>query len=159
MTDERSCLGIRESRELQPHLGRQLLNSERTTTYDGSQERAARRKSVGRVDLDKVRHDSEQQSTLDPHCAMVSRLERYCYLGAYFLLNLALTILNKIVLQKFSYPNLLTAFHASFAGMGCLIMKCCGTITIRPISMSQMGYIGCFSGLYTLNIATSNASL
>lgn len=40
----------------------------------------------------------------------------------YFILNLALTLFNKIVLVHFPFPYLLTATHALFGTIGCLLL-------------------------------------
>lgn len=44
------------------------------------------------------------------------------WLCLYFILNLTLTIFNKVVLVHFPFPYLLTATHALFGTIGCLLL-------------------------------------
>ncbi|KAI0249795.1 triose-phosphate transporter family-domain-containing protein [Lactifluus subvellereus] len=84
---------------------------------------------------------------------------RAFWLVSYFVLNLALTLYNKVLLVSFPYPYTLTATHALFGLVGgtCLRLRA----VYRPKSLWGSDYIllVAFSFLYSINIAISNASL
>jgi hypothetical protein len=81
------------------------------------------------------------------------------WLILYFILNLALTLYNKVLLVSFPYPYTLTAVHALFglAGGTCLRLR----NVYQPKSLWGSDYVVlvAFSILYSVNIAVSNASL
>lgn len=81
------------------------------------------------------------------------------WLGSYFILNLVLTLYNKILLVSFPFPFTLTAVHAIFglAGGTCLRLQ----NVYHPKSLWGSDYVLllAFSLLYSINIAVSNASL
>lgn len=52
--------------------------------------------------------------------------EYWYYVGLYLLLNLALTLFNKGVLDDFPYPYTLTAVHAASNVIGCTIARLYG---------------------------------
>lgn len=84
---------------------------------------------------------------------------RAFWLVSYFILNLVLTLYNKVLLVSFPYPYTLTATHALFGLVGgtCLRLRA----VYRPKSLWGSDYIllVAFSFLYSINIAISNASL
>ncbi|KAF2135532.1 uncharacterized protein K452DRAFT_281401 [Aplosporella prunicola CBS 121167] len=81
------------------------------------------------------------------------------HLGLYFLLNLSLTLYNKAVLQKFTYPWTLTAIHAGSASLGCYILLLRDHFQLAHLSRHEKFLLGAFSLLFTINIAMSNVSL
>ncbi|CAL3966825.1 unnamed protein product [Diplocarpon coronariae] len=81
------------------------------------------------------------------------------YLGTYLLLNLSLTIHSKMLLGKFHYPFLLTAFHTGTTSVGCYILMLRGYIKPTVLSLQDNLVIVAFSILCTINIAISNVSL
>ncbi|KAK1780639.1 triose-phosphate transporter family-domain-containing protein [Copromyces sp. CBS 386.78] len=89
----------------------------------------------------------------------VSGTTKLLYLAVYFLCNISLTIYNKLILGKFSYPWLLTALHAGSASIGCYILLLQGRFTLTKLSLQQNVVLFLFSILFTVNIATSNVSL
>ncbi|KAI9850855.1 MAG: UAA transporter [Thelocarpon superellum] len=92
----------------------------------------------------------------DPTAA---NMTRYCHLALYFVLNLALTLYNKAVLQEFRLPYLLTSLHAASGCVGCFVLHQRGVFVLRRLSTSEVFTMLAFSLLYTLNIAISNVSL
>lgn len=82
--------------------------------------------------------------------------------SAYFLVNLSLTLYNKLALQAFSYPWTLTALHTGSSWIGCQLAERTG---LSPrTARAGYGYresllLLIFSTLYTVNIAVSNISL
>ncbi|KAF6751176.1 triose-phosphate transporter family-domain-containing protein [Ephemerocybe angulata] len=80
------------------------------------------------------------------------------WLGLYFVLNLALTLYNKLVLLHFPFPYTLTALHALCGTVGtfCLLHASPQRPSVRG---REAVVVLLFSVLYTLNIVVSNASL
>lgn len=89
----------------------------------------------------------------------VSTTTKYLYLSAYFACNVALTLYNKSILGKFSYPWLLTAIHAGAASIGCYILELRGMVKRTELSRRDESVLLAFSVLFTINIAVSNVSL
>ncbi|KAH8899927.1 TPT-domain-containing protein [Thozetella sp. PMI_491] len=89
----------------------------------------------------------------------VSTATKAGYLAVYFLCNIALTIYNKLVLGKFSYPWLLTSIHAGSASIGCYVLLTRGQFTLTKLAVQQELTLAAFSVLFTINIAVSNVSL
>jgi hypothetical protein len=83
------------------------------------------------------------------------------WLGAYFVLNLILTIYNKAVMQflHFRYPWSLTAIHTLASTAGCLGLAWMGVFTPASLGLRENLVMIAFSTLYTVNIAISNVSL
>lgn len=81
------------------------------------------------------------------------------YLGAYFLLNLSLTLYNKALLNNFKFPWLLTGIHSSFAALGCFVLQQRGLFTLTELNTAEHIKLLAFSTLFTINIAMSNVSL
>ncbi|MCJ1284963.1 UAA transporter [Xylographa opegraphella] len=79
-------------------------------------------------------------------------------LALYFIFNLGLTLFNKMAMNKFPYPYLMTAYHALASFVGTSVLKSRGTFTTTHVGGSRVMLYG-FSFLYTINIAISNASL
>ncbi|KAJ3029502.1 UNVERIFIED_CONTAM: UAA transporter [Siphonaria sp. JEL0065] len=82
----------------------------------------------------------------------------------YFLLNLGITLYNKVILKffQFKFPWLLTAIHSLLTYAGCVaLIKGFKTITPQvPLDKRRDQLIVLvFSVLYTVNIAVSNISL
>ncbi|KAJ3143770.1 UAA transporter, partial [Irineochytrium annulatum] len=83
--------------------------------------------------------------------------------GIYFLLNLSITLYNKIILKlfHFQFPWLLTAIHATISCIGATIL----VHGLRVVPAARIAkrrdvmIIFLFSFLYTVNIAVSNVSL
>lgn len=104
-------------------------------------------------------------------------------LFSYFLLSLALTLLNKFSLQEVCSPSpvipmpvritrtntirqikspyLLTALHALASWLGCAVLLNKGRSTFRKWDLPIMDHVKLvvFSVLYSLNIGISNVSL
>ncbi|TAQ83745.1 hypothetical protein B7494_g7931 [Chlorociboria aeruginascens] len=85
--------------------------------------------------------------------------KKFAYLSVYFMCNVLLTIYNKAVLGKFSYPWLLTTIHAGSGSIGCYILLLNGTFTLTSLSRRENVILVMFSFLFTINIAISNVSL
>ncbi|KAF1814068.1 TPT-domain-containing protein [Eremomyces bilateralis CBS 781.70] len=85
--------------------------------------------------------------------------KKLAYLGTYFMLNLTLTIYNKAVLGRLSFPWLLTALHTSSASIGCGILLLRGSFTLTKLTPRENMILAMFSFLFTLNVAMSNVSL
>ncbi|ORX51338.1 TPT-domain-containing protein [Hesseltinella vesiculosa] len=81
------------------------------------------------------------------------------WLGAYFVLNLSLTLYNKAILNDFSYPWSLTAIHTLCGSVGCYILYMLGIFTPAKLNDNENMVMLMFSVLYTINIAISNVSL
>lgn len=83
----------------------------------------------------------------------------YMWLGLYFILNLSLTLYNKIILNNFKFPYSLTAIHTFCGTIGCLILYAMGVFTPAKLGDRENLIMVMFSVLYTINIAISNVSL
>lgn len=94
-----------------------------------------------------------------PHEYGVSKTRKLMFLSLYFMLNLGLTLSNKRVLQVARYPWLLTSLHAATTSAGCLFLQRMGYFQCTKLSSRDSLVLIAFSGLFTANIATSNASL
>ncbi|KAF8635587.1 hypothetical protein AX15_000235 [Amanita polypyramis BW_CC] len=87
------------------------------------------------------------------------------WLSLYFLLNLSLTLYNKSVLVKFPFPYTLTAMHALCSAVGSSVLLRSNVASLQdmrqslPLSWKEVTTLILFSTLFTVNIATSNASL
>lgn len=81
------------------------------------------------------------------------------WLILYFILSLALTLYNKVLLVSFPYPYTLTAVHALFGLVGGTSLRLRNVY--QPTSLWGLDHIVlvAFSILYSVNIAVSNASL
>ncbi|KAI8337624.1 TPT-domain-containing protein [Chlamydoabsidia padenii] len=83
----------------------------------------------------------------------------YVWLGAYFILNLSLTLYNKAILLDFRYPWSLTAIHTFCGSVGCYLLYAFGVFTPAKLKDNENMVMLMFSVLYTINIAISNVSL
>jgi len=81
------------------------------------------------------------------------------WLGSYFILNLVLTLYNKILLVSFPYPYTLTAVHAIFGLVGGTCLRLHNVYQPKSLWGSDYILLLAFSLLYSINIAVSNASL
>jgi hypothetical protein len=81
------------------------------------------------------------------------------WLILYFILNLALTLYNKVVLVSFPYPYTLTAVHALFGLVGGASLRLRNVYQPKSLWGSDHIVLVAFSILYSVNIAVSNASL
>ena len=81
------------------------------------------------------------------------------FLGLYLVLNLALTLHNKLVLSQFPYPLTLTALHCASAAAGCLFLRRRGVYVPKSLSSGEGVVVATFAVLYAANVAVSNASL
>ncbi|KAF7196622.1 GDP-mannose transporter GONST5 [Pseudocercospora fuligena] len=88
-----------------------------------------------------------------------STVRKLVYLGLYFLLNLAVTLSNKALLRKASYPWLLTFSHAFSTSIGCSLLLVTGQMKLSKLTLRENLTLVAFSTLFTLNIAISNVSL
>ncbi|KAF7511409.1 hypothetical protein GJ744_004598 [Endocarpon pusillum] len=79
----------------------------------------------------------------------------------YFSFNLALTLLNKLLLEKVKFPYLLTALHAGASWLGCAVIlrKSSSGIGMQNIGLVDYVKLVLFSILYSVNIGISNVSL
>ncbi|SAL98825.1 hypothetical protein [Absidia glauca] len=80
----------------------------------------------------------------------------YVWLGAYFILNLSLTLYNKAILLDFRYPWSLTAIHTLCGSVGCYLLYALGVFTPAKLNDNENMVMLMFSVLYTINIAISN---
>lgn len=83
----------------------------------------------------------------------------YMWLGLYFILNLSLTLYNKIILNNFKFPYSLTAIHTLCGSIGCYLLYFMGAFTPAKLGDRENLIMILFSVLYTINIAISNVSL
>ncbi|KAG2197901.1 hypothetical protein INT46_008679 [Mucor plumbeus] len=83
----------------------------------------------------------------------------YMWLGLYFILNLSLTLYNKIILNNFKFPYTLTAIHTLCGTIGCYVLYLLGVFTPAKLGDRENVIMVMFSVLYTINIAISNVSL
>lgn len=83
----------------------------------------------------------------------------YMWLGLYFILNLSLTLYNKIILNNFKFPYSLTAIHTLCGSVGCYLLYMMGVFTPAKLGDRENLIMIMFSVLYTINIAISNVSL
>ncbi|KAI8047512.1 triose-phosphate transporter family-domain-containing protein [Gilbertella persicaria] len=83
----------------------------------------------------------------------------YMWLGFYFVLNLSLTLYNKIILNNFRFPYTLTAIHTLCGTIGCYVLYFMGVFTPAKLGDRENIIMVLFSVLYTINIAISNVSL
>ena len=81
------------------------------------------------------------------------------WLILYFILNLALTLYNKVILVSFPYPYTLTAVHALFGLVGGTSLRLRNVYQPKSLWGSDHIVLVAFSILYSVNIAVSNASL
>ena len=81
------------------------------------------------------------------------------WLILYFILNLALTLYNKVLLVTFPYPYTLTAIHALFGLAGGNSLRLRNVYQPKSLWGSDYIVLFVFSVLYSVNIAVSNASL
>ena len=81
------------------------------------------------------------------------------WLVSYFILNLVLTLYNKILLVSFPYPYTLTALHAIFGLVGGTCLRLQNVYQPKSLWGSDYALLLAFSLLYSVNIAVSNASL
>ncbi|CDS13001.1 hypothetical protein LRAMOSA05185 [Lichtheimia ramosa] len=91
-----------------------------------------------------------------------SRLDSsFVWLALYFVLNLALTLYNKIILSvfQFPFPWTLTAIHTLCGAIGSYMFWKTGVFTPAQLGDRENLTMLLFSILYTINIAISNVSL
>jgi hypothetical protein len=83
------------------------------------------------------------------------------WLVLYFILNLALTLYNKIILSlfQFPFPWTLTAIHTLCGAIGSYLFWSWGIFTPAKLGERENMVMLMFSVLYTINIAISNVSL
>jgi hypothetical protein len=81
------------------------------------------------------------------------------WLILYFILNLALTLYNKVLLASFPFPYTLTAVHALFGLVGGTSLRLQNVYQPKSLWGSDHIVLVAFSILYSVNIAVSNASL
>ncbi|KAJ3064806.1 UAA transporter [Podochytrium sp. JEL0797] len=99
------------------------------------------------------------------HAKHLVQLDSPVFLVAmYFLLNLGITIYNKVILKffHFNFPWLLTAIHSLLSYAGCFLafkVFKSSSPTIPLTSRKDQLAVLLFSFLYTINIAVSNISL
>lgn len=93
--------------------------------------------------------------------AGVARVSDYqaFWLILYFILNLVLTLYNKVLLVSFPYPYTLTAVHALFGLVGGTSLQLRNVYRPKSLWGSDHIVLAAFSVLYSVNIAVSNASL
>ena len=90
----------------------------------------------------------------------VSADPSFAWLTTYFVLNLALTIYNKLVLAgNFPFPYTLTAIHCLFGTLGSHICLKQGIFKRARLTSRDTALVTLFSVLYTVNIIVSNLSL
>jgi hypothetical protein len=109
--------------------------------------------------LEELRHLSAL--TFRSGCAWISGVSDYraFWLVSYFVLNLALTLYNKVLLASFPYPYTLTATHALFGLVGGTCLRLRAVYQQKSLWGSDYVLLVAFSVLYSINIAISNASL
>ena len=94
-------------------------------------------------------------------CAGVASVSDYqaFWLILYFILNLILTLYNKVLLVSFPFPYTLTAVHALFGLVGGTSLRLRNVYQSKSLWGSDHVVLVAFSILYSVNIAVSNASL
>jgi len=94
-------------------------------------------------------------------CSGVASVSNYqaFWLILYFILNLSLTLYNKVLLVSFPYPYTLTAVHALFGLVGGTSLRLRNVYQPKSLWGSDHIVLVAFSILYSVNIAVSNASL
>jgi len=115
---------------------------------------------------DVPQQDLEAQTTILPQ-KIDSDAAEYSYatrtkfisLGFWFFFNLTLTIQSKMLLGKFDFPYLLTAFHTGTTAAGCTVLMLQGQFKPKKLVTREKMILAAFSTLFTINIAISNASL
>ncbi|KAH9027448.1 TPT-domain-containing protein [Lactarius hengduanensis] len=80
------------------------------------------------------------------------------WLGSYFILNLVLTLYNKILLVSFPYPYTLTAVHAIFGLVGGTCLRLQKVYQPKSLWGSDYVLLLAFSLLYSINIAVVRAT-
>ncbi|EME38745.1 hypothetical protein DOTSEDRAFT_160388, partial [Dothistroma septosporum NZE10] len=103
--------------------------------------------------------ESQLLKSVAPPEYSVSATRKLICLTIYFVLNLALTLSNKLVLQAAKYPWLLTFTHSSTTTLGCFLLQRMGYFQSIKLSSRDNITLAAFSCLFTANIATSNISL
>ncbi|KAH9994554.1 triose-phosphate transporter family-domain-containing protein, partial [Russula compacta] len=93
-----------------------------------------------------------------PGVAGISDYQAF-WLTLYFILNLVLTLYNKVLLLSFPYPYTLTAVHALFGLAGGTYLRLRNVYQPKTLWGSDYVVLAAFSILYSVNIAISNASL
>ena len=81
------------------------------------------------------------------------------WLILYFILNLVLTLYNKVLLVSFPHPYTLTAVHAFFGLAGGTSLRLRNVYQPKSLWGPDYVVLVAFSILYSVNIAVSNASL
>lgn len=89
------------------------------------------------------------------------------WLSLYFVLNLTLTLYNKLVLTHFPFPYTLTALHALCGSIGSFALlhiwaprsSSPQAPSVPKVHGKELVVVLLFSVLYTINIVVSNASL
>jgi drug/metabolite transporter (DMT)-like permease len=81
------------------------------------------------------------------------------WLILYFILNLVLTLYNKVLLVSFPHPYTLTAVHAFFGLAGGASLRLRNVYQPKSLWGPDYVVLVAFSVLYSVNIAVSNASL
>jgi hypothetical protein len=109
--------------------------------------------------LEELRHSSAL--TFHSGRAWISGISdcRAFWLVSYFVLNLVLTLYNKVLLGSFPYPYTLTATHALFGLVGGTCLRLRAVYQPKSLWGSDYVLLVAFSFLYSINIAVSNASL
>ncbi|KAI8922402.1 triose-phosphate transporter family-domain-containing protein [Powellomyces hirtus] len=90
-----------------------------------------------------------------------SLLSTCLYLAVYFSFNLTLTLYNKLIFSRYSFPFpwTLTAIHTFSGTLGCYICAATGIFVPATLGKREKYVMLAFSVLYTVNIAISNVSL
>ncbi|RUO95909.1 triose-phosphate transporter family-domain-containing protein, partial [Jimgerdemannia flammicorona] len=85
----------------------------------------------------------------------------FLWLALYFVLNLALTLYNKAILDlfEFPFPWTLTAIHTLCGAIGSYVFYLLGIFSPAKLGERESMVMLMFSVLYTINIAISNVSL
>ncbi|KAI9680063.1 MAG: UAA transporter [Caeruleum heppii] len=93
------------------------------------------------------------------HARVVPVADKCRHLALYFACNLGLTVWNKVLLEQFPYPSLLTALHTICGFLGCHILLHRGYFKLSHLTNHENLILYGFSLLYAINIALSNVSL
>ncbi|KAL9023698.1 MAG: hypothetical protein Q9180_008137, partial [Flavoplaca navasiana] len=139
-----------------------LASNETTTNHETPNNHAygGRRDPTDLIAEDDELQGMAQVSTIDGS-ASVTVASKVQVLLVYFAFNLGLTLYNKAVMIKvsFPFPFLLTALHAASGMVGTQVLLSRGVFTLKNLTGRDTAMLSAFSILYTANIAVSNVSL
>jgi hypothetical protein len=150
-------LGARKPTAPYPVRARRYTRTVRTSSIENDQVSSWARDWTRNTSASKSGTNSSTSSSSNSGFSLAAIL----ILTSYFLLNLLLTLHNKLVLSSFPFPYLITSIHTLCTAFGVRFLRSRGAYVPAVIRMrSREGVVlAMFSVLYTMNIAASNVSL